>query len=90
VTQTKVSTCVGCSTPIIGDRRRRPPCHDEHVGQIATGLPGSDDDVTLPRDRVRRPRRSSTVLAGVVAWVVLGLVDAASGALLLTAARSFR
>lgn len=32
---TKVSACVDCATPIIGERLRCPACHDEHAANLA-------------------------------------------------------
>lgn len=42
---TKVSSCVGCGTPIIGDRSRCPVCHDQHVKlHVETVTPSGDQE----------------------------------------------
>lgn len=60
----KVSSCVDCATPIIGERLRCPACHDQHAANLLTG----DEDVTLPRDR---PRRKPSVWQALLAWIVV-------------------
>lgn len=45
----RTSTCVGCATPIIGERLRCPACHDRHVAALIAA-PG-DEDMTVPRQR---------------------------------------
>ena len=34
----KVSSCVDCTTSIIGDRLRCPACHDQHAAKLARSL----------------------------------------------------
>lgn len=46
----KISSCVDCTTTIIGERLRCPACYDQHTASLLA----SDEDVTLPRDRSRR------------------------------------
>lgn len=56
---TKVSSCVDCRTPIIGERPRCPACHDQHAALVvASRLDGpaddaADDAVTAPRPKQR-------------------------------------
>lgn len=48
---TKVSSCVDCSTTIIGERLRCPACHDRHAVSLLSG----NENATFPRDRSSRP-----------------------------------
>lgn len=67
ITATKVSSCVDCGTPIIGDRLRCPACHDQHAATLVAG----DEDVTLPRDRAPKSSvRESSVRDALIAWIV--------------------
>ncbi len=53
-TATKVSTCVDCATPIIGERLRCTACHQEHVALLTAASLGDergDEDMTVPRAR---------------------------------------
>jgi hypothetical protein len=78
-TATKVSSCVGCGTPIIGDRSRCPACHDEHAALVVTSYQDdvTDDTVTAPRSRVHVVNRSSALVRWAVAIEVLGIVGLA-------------
>lgn len=55
----KVSSCVDCATPIIGERLRCPACHDFHAARMAASHQDDamddamDDAVTAPRSRQR-------------------------------------
>lgn len=87
----KVSRCVGCGTPIIGERLRCPACHDEHAATIAvasdslsSGILG-ENDATLPR---QLSRRASSVREAVVAWIGACLIVLLAAIVLIAAARS--
>ena len=84
---TKISSCVDCGTPIIGDRLRCPACHDFHAARMvashqddATDDDATDDAVTAPRSRqrVHVVNRRSSPPGSLVRWVVaveaLGIV----------------
>jgi hypothetical protein len=45
MTETRVSTCLDCSTIVIGERLRCPACHEMHAANLI-------DDQTMPRQRV--------------------------------------
>lgn len=60
----KISSCVDCATPIIGERLRCPACHDQH----AVGLLSGEDDVTVPR---KRQSSSPTIWQSLVAWIAV-------------------
>lgn len=85
----KVSRCVGCATPIIGERLRCPACHDQHAASVATDAsissPTIDDDVTLPRPR---SRRGTSVREAVLAWIGACVIVALAAVFLVVAARS--
>ena len=66
----KVSTCLDCGTPIIGDRVRCPACHDQHAVNLLAG----DEDATLPRDRSRRQPSIWQVLVAWIAVVIFAVV----------------
>jgi hypothetical protein len=84
----RVTSCIDCGTPLIGEQLRCPACHDVHArdliddtGDIA-GEITADDAVTAPRPRARRGWHST------IAWfvglqfalaIVLGLVVAVRG-----------
>lgn len=74
---TKISSCVDCATPIIGERLRCPACHDRHAENLLSG----DEDATLPRER-SRPLPS--IWQALVSWLVASLIIA--GAVLMVAA----
>ena len=78
----KVSSCVDCGTPIIGERLRCPACHDQHAAALVSG----DEDVTLPRDRTSAPK--SPVREALIAWLGTTLIIAVGVVLLLIAQRS--
>lgn len=79
---TKISSCVDCGTPIIGDRLRCPACHDFHAARMVASHQddATDDAVTAPRSRqrVHVVNRSSSPPGSLVRWVVaieaLGIV----------------
>jgi hypothetical protein len=77
-TATKVSSCVDCGTPIIGDRPRCPACHDLHAprGVASYQEDAADDAVTAPRSRqrVRGVNQGPLARRAVVAIEVLGIV----------------
>ena len=72
----KVSACVDCATPIIGDQARCPACHARHVADLAE----DGGDATVPRPRVGTEDVVPSALARwvvtieVVGAVVLGLI----------------
>ena len=72
----RFSSCVGCGTPIIGERLRCPACHDEHAAQIATpAMDDTTDDaqtVPRPKQRVRVANRAHP--RDLVRWVIELLV----------------
>ena len=80
----KVSSCVDCGTPIIGERLRCPACHDQHAAALVSPNTG-DEDVTLPRDRAPA---SSSVRQALIAWLGTVLIIALGVVLLLIAKRS--
>lgn len=77
----KISSCVDCATPIIGDRPRCPACHDRHAASLLAG----DEDVTIPRDLVTRPMSIWQIL---LAWLFVAQVVAIAVFLLVLAGRS--
>jgi len=79
----KVSSCVDCATPIIGDRLRCPACHDQHAATVPFVSVG-DEDVTLPR---KRSRQAVAVRDTVTAWLATGLVVVVVAVLLMTTGR---
>lgn len=66
----KISHCLDCETTIIGERLRCPACHDQHT----TSLLASGEDVTLPRDRVRRKSSIWRVALPVFGAVQLAII----------------
>lgn len=76
---TKVSSCVDCATPIIGERLRCPACHDFHAARMAASQQddATDDAVTAPRSRQRAhvANRHSSVrwLAVIEVLAIVGL-----------------
>ena len=82
VTATKVSTCIDCTTTIIGERLRCPACHARHADVLAATplkdedrrtrvtapAPADDDDMTVPRPRVIDGDGASGRLAR---WIVV-------------------
>lgn len=83
-TGVKVSACVDCATPIIGERLRCPACHDAHVAQLSSSAIG-DEDVTLPRGR---QRKMSSARDALVAWLGACLIVTVVAVLLVAAGRS--
>jgi hypothetical protein len=74
----KVSTCVDCTTTILGEALRCPACHDKHAHLIA------DDAITVPRSRVTSrgwPHVLLTWLVGmeIVASIIAGIILATRG-----------
>ncbi len=59
----KISSCVDCAAPIIGERLRCPACHEQHSVELLAG----DEDATLPRDRLRPP----SIWEVLLAWLVV-------------------
>ncbi|HSX22337.1 MAG TPA: hypothetical protein VLE97_06130 [Gaiellaceae bacterium] len=80
----KVSRCVGCATPIIGERLRCPACHEQHVAAIVFDEAG-DNDATLPR---QRSRGRTSVREALAAWLGACLIVLIVAVVLLAAARS--
>lgn len=76
----KISSCVDCTTTIIGERFRCPACHDQHTASLLA----SDEDATLPRDR-SRPKTSIWMpmfgAVQLVTIVVILVILAAKGCL---------
>ena len=77
---TKISSCVDCGTPIIGERLRCPACHDFHAARMVASHQddATDDAVTAPRSRHRvhvANRRSS--VPWLVVIEILGIVGIA-------------
>lgn len=67
----KVSSCVECQTPIIGDRPRCAACHERHAAEFLnsseiSAFTDGDEDVTLPR---RRLRREPSLRDAFAAWI---------------------
>ena len=76
---TKVSSCVECATPIIGERLRCPACHEQHASAVVAASPrgpadttndttndAADDALTVPRPKQRvrvSNRETPTTLA---------------------------
>jgi hypothetical protein len=82
ITATKVSSCVDCGTPIIGERLRCPACHDQHAQALVSG----DEDVTLPRDRAPKSSvRESSVRDALITWIATSLILALGVVLLFIA-----
>jgi len=81
---TKVSTCVDCATPIIGERLRCPACHDQHAFEL---IASTDDDVTIPRDR---PIKPMSVWQSLLAWFVVEQLFAVVVAVLILMGRGCR
>lgn len=81
----KVSSCVDCKTPIIGERLRCPACHDLHASQLSAVSAVNDEDVTLRRDRLRR---SPSTRDSLIAWLGAVLIVLVTAVLLLMLARS--
>ena len=81
-TKVKVSTCVDCATPILGERLRCPACNQHAVNLLA-----GDEDVTLPRDRERRQLSVGQV---TTAWIVVVLLFAVVVILLILAGKACR
>jgi len=79
----RVSSCVNCSTPIIGDRRHCAACHAKYGDEFLAGEI-VDDAVTLPRPRSPRP---ITVGQSLVAWLVIAQLFAAVVILLALAGK---
>lgn len=71
-TAVKISSCVDCETPIIGDRLRCPACHDLYAAQVSA----SEDDVTAPRHRGADGDLMPTFL---MRWIVAAEVIAIVG-----------
>ena len=75
---TKVSSCVGCGTPIIGEFLRCPVCHDRHVK-------AHEAPVSPPGDTGAKPSAiwqllfAGFVLAQVVVVAVVLLMFAGKG-----------
>ena len=84
ISATKVSSCVDCGTPIIGERLRCPACHDQHAATLVSPDAG-DEDVTLPRDRTPTPK--SPVREALIAWLGTVLIIALGVVLVLIAQR---
>lgn len=63
-TSVKISACVDCTTPIIGDRLRCPACHADHAAVIAS----------LPVSELRRASFGRGLLAWVVGVEILAVV----------------
>jgi hypothetical protein len=63
----RVSSCVNCATPIIGDRRHCAACHAKYGDELLAGEV-VDDAATLPRPRLRK---TITVWQSLVAWLVI-------------------
>lgn len=77
---TEVSTCVDCATPIIGERRRCPACHDLHASRVvAAPQDDATDDATdaVTRQRVRGVNQTRRWVVALVAIEVLGIVGLA-------------
>jgi len=77
---TKVSSCVDCATPIIGEIQRCGACRDRHESSLLAG----DEDVTLPRDRSSRPASIGQIL---LTWFVIAQLVASIAILLILTGR---
>jgi len=75
-TSPKTSSCVDCTTTIIGERLRCPACHDRHVASLLSG----DEDVTLPR---KRSAKSPADRESIFAWLGAALIIVIAAALLV-------
>ncbi len=71
-TAVKVTTCVDCATPIIGERLFCPACYQRHAALlIVTPI---DDDVTAPWSRRESDAAASLLARWVVAIEVITIV----------------
>lgn len=77
---TKVSSCVDCATPIIGEIQRCGACRDRHATRLLAG----DEDVTLPHDR---SLRSASIGQVLLTWFVFAQLVTSIVILLLLAGR---
>lgn len=66
----KISSCVDCTTTIIGERLRCPACHDQHTASLLA----SGEDVTLPRDRSRQKASFWMPMFGAVQLVIIVVI----------------
>lgn len=64
---TRVSSCLDCQTPIIGDRPFCAACQTKHGDDFIAGEV-VDDAVTLPRPRAPKP---PSVWQAVGAWILI-------------------
>lgn len=63
----RISSCVECQTPIIGDRRFCAACQARYGDDFLAGEV-VDDAVTLPRPRAPKPL---SVWQALAAWLVI-------------------
>jgi hypothetical protein len=68
----KVSSCVDCATPIIGDQPRCPACHDQHADDLLAGEVVGDDEATTPRDRTDLVSTWQSLVAWLIAALIVG------------------
>lgn len=80
----RVSSCVECATPIIGDRRLCAACQARHGDDFLAGEV-VDDAVTLPRPRSRKP---ISVWQSLAAWLVIAQLFAVVVILFILAGRA--
>lgn len=72
----RISACVDCATPIIGERLRCPACHRVHavvLGESSIGTPSARSDVAVSL------LARWVVAAEMICIVVLGLALAVRG-----------
>jgi hypothetical protein len=85
----KVSSCVNCQTPIIGERLRCAACHDRHAAEFLdsseiSAVTVGDEDLTVPRDR---SRREPSLRDALIAWFGPCLIIVLVVVVLMTAGR---
>jgi hypothetical protein len=76
--EVRVSACIDCATPIIGERLRCPACHDRHASAIAAAPLDVVDEgaLTTPRPRHARDADDRLIAWFVVVATIVGLMIA--------------
>lgn len=80
---TKISACVDCATPIIGDRLHCAACHVRHPDDLIAGEI-VDDVVTIPR---QLPAKPLSLWQALAAWLVIAQMFAVVALLVFLARR---
>lgn len=81
---TKISSCVDCGLTLLGERLRCPACHAQHATALATREVSLEEDVTVPRPRVREASAAGllvrlTLLLELLCVVVFSLALCVKG-----------